>query len=260
MLWLLSKPPYRHAMHSLALNHSCGRSTDDISRTRGAKRVGVAHPPYLTTDCSSVSTAAWSRLTAFGDSTSVLALAVVLAVWLCTQRESRRSGWLLLVTVLVTGGIVAVSKMLYMAWAVHPPGLDFIGLSGHSAMAFLFWPVLGALAAVQWRLPRLVGITAGSVLAAGVAGSRLALCVHTPSEVLLGSLWGAVVAASCLWLTRGAVTTRRRYGRLLLLALIPPLLLTRQFSFPSNRILTYMAEHLAGHAAIYTRPAPRHDR
>lgn len=204
-------------------------------------------------------TDSWWRLSAFGDSTSVLPLAALLVVWLCSRRESRRGAWLLVVAVLVTGGGVAASKVLYMAWGVHPPELDFIGLSGHSAMAFLFWPVLGALTAAQWSVPRWLGITLGVALAAGVAGSRLALRVHTPSEVLLGSVWGAMAAASYLWLTRGTVNIPRLYGRLLLLALVPPLLLARQFSFPSNRILAYTAEQLAGHAAIYTRPALQRD-
>src|SRR6185437_9090286 len=133
--------------------------------------------------------ASWWRLTAFGDSTSILPLAALLAIWLCARRESMRSGWLLTTAVLVDGGVVAASKVMYMAWGVHPPGLDFIGLSGHSAMAFLFWPALG-------------GIAAGGVLAACVATSRLGLGVHSLSEVLLASLWGAVVAAGYLWLTR----------------------------------------------------------
>jgi len=206
-----------------------------------------------------MSSDAWWRLTAFGDSTSILPLAALLAIWLCARPESRRAGWLLVATVLIDGGVVAASKVLYMAWGVHPPGLDFIGLSGHSAMAFLFWPVLGAVVAAQWRLPRWTGIAAGGVLAACVATSRLGLGVHSPSEVLLGSLWGAMVAASYLWLARYTAITRRRYGRLLLLLLIPPLLLARQFSFPSNRILAYTAEQLAGHGAIYTRPALQRD-
>jgi len=207
-----------------------------------------------------VNTEFWWRLTAFGDSAIILPLAALLVVWLCARRKSKRSGWLLVSAVLVDGGVVAASKVLYMAWGVHPPGMNFIGLSGHSAMAFLFWPALGAIVAAQWRrLPRWPGIAAGGVLAACVAASRLGLGVHSPSEVLLGSLWGAVVAASYLWLARDAAITRRRYGRLLLLLLIPPLLLARQFSFPSNRILAYAAEQLAGHGAIYTRPALRHD-
>jgi len=202
---------------------------------------------------------AWWHLTAFGDGTSILPLAALLAIWLCARRESRRSGWLLVTAVLVDGGGVAASKVLYMAWDVHPPGLDFIGLSGHSAMAFLFWPVLGALVAVQWRLPRWSSIAAGAALAASVAASRLALRVHSPSEVLLGSLWGMMVATAYLWLTRVPGYVHRRYGRLLLLVLIPPLLLVRQFSFPSNRILVYTAEQLGGRGAIYTRPALQQD-
>jgi len=206
-----------------------------------------------------VNTEFWWRLTAFGDSAIILPLAALLVVWLCARRESMRSGWLLTTAVLVDGGVVAASKVLYMAWGVHPPGLDFIGLSGHSAMAFLLWPALGAIVAAQWRLPRWLGIAAGGVLAACVATSRLGLGVHSPSEVLLGSLWGAVVAASYLWLARDTAITRRRYGRLLLLLLVPPLLLTRQLSFPSNRILAYTAEGLAGHGTIYTRPALQRD-
>lgn len=195
----------------------------------------------------------WWRLTAFGDSPSLLPMAALLAIWLCFWCESRRSGLLWVVAVLVDGGLVVASKVLYMAWGVHPPGLDFIGLSGHSAMAFLFWSVLGATLAVQCGLPRGLSIAAGAALAVGVAVSRLALHVHSPSEVLLGSLWGALVAAVYLLQTRDTTVTRRRYGWVLLLALLPPLLLARQVDFPSNRILAYTAEHLAGRAAIYTR-------
>lgn len=161
---------------------------------------------------------------------------------------------------LADGGLVIASKVLYMGWGLHPPGLDFIGLSGHSAMAFLFWPVLGAFAAAQSNLPRWSGVAAGAALAVGVAVSRLALRVHSPSEVLLGSLWGALVAAVYLWQTRGLLTapTRHRHGWLLLLALVPSLLLARQLSFPSNRILAYTARQLSGHSVILTRSDLEH--
>lgn len=204
--------------------------------------------------------ATWWRLTAFGDSTVILPMAALLAAWLFARRESQRSGWLWIVMVLADGGMVAASKVLYMAWGVHPAGLDFIGLSGHTAMAFLFWPVLGTLAARQWRLPYGFGAAAGMALAAGVAVSRLGLRVHSPSEVLLGALWGAALAAAFLWQSRNAISVRRRYGWLLLLALLPPLLLARQFSFPSNRILVWTAEQLGGHGVIYTRDGVKHIR
>ena len=197
----------------------------------------------------------WWRLSAFGDSTVLLPVAVLLAVWLCARPASRRAGGLWMAAVLADGGIVIASKVLYMGWGLHPPGLDFIGLSGHSAMAFLFWPVAGAFAAVQSNLPRWSGVAAGAALAIGVAASRLALQVHSPSEVLLGSLWGALIATVYLWRTQSllAAPTQHRHGWLLLLALVPPLLLARPFSFPSNRILAYTAQQLSGHSVIFTR-------
>jgi hypothetical protein len=142
-----------------------------------------------------------------------------------------------------------------MGWGLHPPGWDFIGLSGHSAMAFLFWPVVGAFAAEQSNLPRWPGVAAGAALAVGVAASRLVLQVHSPSEVLLGSLWGALIASLYLWRTRSLLTApvRHRHGWLLLLALVPPLLLARQLGFPSNRILVYTARQLTGHSVVFTR-------
>lgn len=202
----------------------------------------------------------WWRLTAFGDSTVILPMAALLAAWLFARRESRRSGWLWIIAVLADGGMVAASKVLYMAWRVHPAGLDFIGLSGHTAMAFLFWPVLGTLAARQWRLPYGFGAAAGAALATGVAISRLGLRVHSPSEVLLGALLGAALASAFLWQSRDAISVRRRHGWLLVLALLPPLLLARQFSFPSNRILVWTAEQLSGHGVIYTRDGAEHVR
>lgn len=197
----------------------------------------------------------WWRLTAFGDSTVLLPLAALLAVWLCARTASRRAGGLWVVAMLADGGLVIASKVLYMGWGLHPPGWDFIGLSGHSAMAFLFWPVVGAFAATQSNLPRWSGIAAGAALAIGVAASRLVLQVHSPSEVLLGSLWGALVAAVYLWRTRSLLTApaRYRHGWLLLLVLVPPLLLARQLSFPSNWILAYTARQLSGHSVVFTR-------
>ena len=182
-------------------------------------------------------------------------MAALLAVWLFAQHASRRAAWLWLAAVLADGGLIITSKVLYMGWGLHPPGWDFIGLSGHSAMAFLFWPVVGAFAAVQSSLPRWSGVAACAALAVGVAASRLALHVHSPSEVLLGSLWGALIAAAYLWRTRSLLTppARHQHGWLLLLALVPSLLLARPFSFPSNQILAYTARQLSGHSVIFTR-------
>lgn len=196
---------------------------------------------------------AWWRLTAFGDSTVILPMAAAVALLLLARGATRRAGWLWVLAVLVDGGVIVVSKILYMGWGLHPPGLDFTGVSGHSAMSFLFWPVVGALATGRLHAWHWLGVVAGTALAAGVAASRLAVHVHSPSEVLLGSLCGALLATVFLILTRGQLRESVRYGWCVVFLLIPPLLMTPRFDFPSHRILAYTAKGLTGHGDIYTR-------
>lgn len=51
----------------------------------------------------------------------------------------------------LTGTVVALSKILYMGWGLHPEGWSFTGLSGHSALSMLVWPTIGMLLAVSRR-------------------------------------------------------------------------------------------------------------
>ena len=96
--------------------------------------------------------------------------------------------------------MVAISKLAFMVWGVGLPGLDFTGLSGHSAMAALVWPaLLGLLAGRGGRVWRLCGATLGTLLAAAVAWSRVALHAHSASEVVLGFALGAAFALWLLW-------------------------------------------------------------
>ncbi len=174
--------------------------------------------------------------------------ALLIAAWLLMRPVTRRSGWIWLVVVLTDAGAVAASKVLYMGWGLHPPGLDFIGLSGHSALSFLIWPVVGTLAAGCAR----PGLRAGALLALAVAVSRLVLHAHTPSEAVLGGLWGALLAAIFLWLTRWPVAVPAA-GRWIALSLLLPRVAAYGQTFPSNPLLGWVALRLSGHTAIYTR-------
>ncbi|MHB1896684.1 MAG: phosphatase PAP2 family protein [Metallibacterium sp.] len=195
----------------------------------------------------------WWRITALGDSAVLLPIALLLAAWLLLRAGTRATGWWWLGVLCVDVGVVALSKLLYMGWGLHPPGLDFVGLCGHCALSFLIWPVLAALlAAPARRRWRIVAALLGALLALGVTVSRLTLDAHSPSEAVLGTLWGALLAALFLW-------HERRPGRLqqaggwMALGLLLPLLLTYGRAFPSNRILEVIARRVSGHTRIYTR-------
>lgn len=195
----------------------------------------------------------WWYVTALGDSAVLLPCALLIALWLLVWRETRKTGWLWLLAVLVDAGGVALTKVLYMGWGLHPPGLDFIGLSGHSALSFLIWPVVGALAAARARPGwRALGIAAGALLALGVTVSRLVLHAHSPSEALLGGVCGALLAGTFLGLSRWPLAVPAA-GRWIALSLLLPLFVTYGQVFPSNRVLAWVALRLSGHAAIYTR-------
>ena len=95
-------------------------------------------------------------------------------------------------------------------------------------------------------------IAAVALLALAVAVSRLVLHAHTPSEAVLGGLWGALLAAIFLWLTRWPVAAPAE-GRWIALSLLLPLVAAYGQTFPSNPLLGWVALRLSGHRAIYTR-------
>lgn len=198
----------------------------------------------------------WHGLTVLGDGAVLLPCALLLLLWLLAARETRRTGWLWLLAVLITAGGVALSKVLYMGWGLHPPGLDFIGLSGHAALACLFWPVAGALVTSRSRPSlRALMTVLGACLAIVIMVSRIVLHDHSFSEVILGGLWGALLAALFLLLIwrypcEAAVTRKWMTVSVLLLLLV---ILASGRKFPSNRILGWVALRASGHTVIYTR-------
>ncbi len=209
-----------------------------------------------------MSTLAWKILTALGDGALLLPCALMVLIWLLAMPTTRRTGWLWLLAVFADGGVVALTKVLYMGWRLYPPGLDFTGLSGDSAMSFLFWPMMGALMAGQRRPKlRVVTVALGGCLALGITISRVLLHYHSLSEAILGSFWGALLTAVFLTLTwrHPAVAPAIRVGMtvsVLLLAFV-----TYTHGFPSKRLLTWAALRASRHTIVYTRcnPEPQAD-
>lgn len=196
----------------------------------------------------------WHNLTSAGDSAVLLPLIAWISVWLIVPAQTRRDGWRWLLAVAVCGGVVTLSKLLFMAWDVGLPGLDYTGYSGHSALSALVWPSVAALLARRGGLTvQLAAIGVGVVLALGIAVSRIVLKAHSASEVLLGFTLGLTIAG---WLVLARPVAQRASPRAIALLAGVSLLLVLTFYgrvFPSQHYLKQIALTISGREQVFRR-------
>jgi membrane-associated phospholipid phosphatase len=195
----------------------------------------------------------WTSITAFGDSAVLIPCAAIMLLWLCALPDSRRLAWRWAGLFLGVAGLVAGSKLAFMAWGMGIRRLDFIGLSGHSAMAVVVWPALFALtcgsSSRRWRW---LATACGLLLALLIAVSRLMLHVHSVAEVVSGFVVGA--AAVLLFLRRYDERWQLRgRGWLLVISIALVLPFVYGHRFPSERILCLVAQQLSLDHSVYTR-------
>jgi membrane-associated phospholipid phosphatase len=195
----------------------------------------------------------WISITALGDSAVLLPCAAIMLFWLYVSPNTRGLALRWGALFLGVAGLVALSKLAFMAWGWGIRRLDFIGLSGHSAMAALVWPALLALlcgsASRRWRLAAAAG---GLVLALLIAVSRLMLHVHSAAEVVSGFLVGAAAALFFLLHYDGRWYLHGR-GWLLAISVALVLPLVYGHRFPTERILRLVAQDLSLDNMVYTR-------
>ena len=196
----------------------------------------------------------WQALTSAGDSALLLPLIAWISLWLIVPAQTRREGWRWAFAVCACGGGVALSKLLFMAWGVGLPGLDYTGFSGHSAMSMLVWPTMAALltqrASLNWRS---VAVCIAVVLALGIAVSRILLKAHSVSEVILGSSYGILI---CGWfLMRRSAAYQVSARAVALFAGIGLALALACYGrvFPSQHILKQLALDISGRDKVFSR-------
>jgi hypothetical protein len=200
-------------------------------------------------------------ITAMGDSAVLLPMIAWMAIWLWLPPLPRRDAWRWLLAAIACGGCVALSKLLFMAWGIRPPTLDYTGFSGHTALAILVWPSLAALLVRgRPRTQRWTAIGFGWLMGIAVGLSRLALKFHSPSEVWLGALLGAAVV---VWFLRGLASPQAMPGnqsgwRRAVLGCGALLILAVCYGrvFPSQHLLQDVAVWLSGHSDVFKRPEP----
>jgi hypothetical protein len=196
----------------------------------------------------------WHALTYLGDGAVLLPCAGLLFAWLIAAPATRRTAWWWLVAVVLVAGGAALSKLLYMVSGWHPAGWNFIGLSGHAALSFLFFPAAAALVTSRHRTRlRVVAVALGACLAFAVATSSWVLRDHSLAEVVLGALWGALVAATFLTITWRHVTEAPSHGKWAVVCILLLVLVAYRHQFPSTRVLSWIALQVSEQTSIHTR-------
>lgn len=196
----------------------------------------------------------WHALIYLGDGTVLIPCAVLIFVWLIVASPTQRIAWWWLLAALLVSGGVALSKLLYMVSGWHPAGWNFIGLSGHAALSFLLFPAAAALATSRNKHGlRVIAVALGGCLALAIAISSWVLRDHSLAEVVLGSLWGVLVAVGFLvitWRHRAQAPSLRRWMAVSMLLLV---IVAFKHEFPSTRVLSWIALQVSERTAIHTR-------
>jgi len=188
-------------------------------------------------------------ITNLGDSAVMLPCIALITLWLAIPAPTRGMAWRWLLVALGVVLLVTASKLAFMGWRLSLPGLDFTGLSGHSAIAAVVWPALGGLlGGRRSALWQALGVMLGVLVALTVGYSRLVLHAHSISEAVLGLLVGG--GASLVFLYNYRVRwclPERVYVALLSLLLVLPFVYGHRF--PSESMLENIAHQLSGHPA-----------
>lgn len=196
----------------------------------------------------------WHALIYLGDGAVLMPCTALLFAWLIAAPASRRTAWWWLLAVLLVAGGTALSKVLYMATGWHPAGWNFIGLSGHASLSFLFWPSAAALVIGRRRtVLRMVAVALGVGLAFAIATASWVLRDHSLVELVLGALWGALVAAAFLAITWRHVAEAPSVRSWVVVSLMLLVAFAFGHKFPSARVLGWVALQVNGHTVIHTR-------
>lgn len=198
----------------------------------------------------------WLHITSVADTVITLPAAATIAAWLIVGRAWRMALWwcALFVSGLV---IVVATKVAYIGWGIGIETLDLMGMSGHAMRAMAVFPVIFYLA--LQRSPTVVrasGVLLGILLGVLVGASRVALNVHSISEVVSGCALGGAVSVGFIWIVRGLPRPHLNH-RIIVLGLFVLLPASYASPAPTNRWMNAVALYLSGHEMPCNRSVGR---
>ena len=202
----------------------------------------------------------WLEITKFGDVTVTLLVAIAIAAWLFAEGEKRLALWWGLLFLAGTGAVIA-TKMAFIGWGIGIRWLDFAGFSGHAMRTSAVMPVL--LYLILQKTPPLVrtlGVVLGLAFGALVGASRLALHVHSLSEVVAGCVLGGMVSLTFIRLAQDSL--RKHIFKPLRIALSLLVLLPAPYVHPAptQQWLTEITLYVSGHERPFPRNGWKHGR
>jgi len=198
----------------------------------------------------------WMQITSVADTVVTLPAAATIAIWLITGRAWSMALWWAL---LLTSGlaVVAATKIAFIGWGMGISAIDFTGMSGHAMRATAVFPVI--LYLVLQKSPaaaRASGVLLGILLGVLVGVSRIALGVHSVSEVVAGCAVGGAVSLGFIWISRGL--PRPHLNRWIIALGLSALLPTSYASpAPTGQWMSAVALYLSGQDAPYHRSVGR---
>lgn len=211
-----------------------------------------------------VSMVLWHGVTRLGEAQILLPAALLTALWFVWRDRSPRLAAVWLGGIAVAAGLTTASKVAYMGYGVGWAALDYTGVSGHSMFAAAIYPLTGValvsavagLQAVRWER---LGLLAGAALATAVGVSRVAIGVHSWSEVVAGLLLGGAVTLLAAR-TQRAPPARHSLGLPLAVCVWLGSALPYAPPSPTHNWVTQLALAVSGRSQPYTRAdllAPR---
>jgi hypothetical protein len=145
--------------------------------------------------------------------------------------------------------------LAFIGWNIGLPGLNFTGISGHSASAMSVLPVMVFLLVAGLPLPvRIVLIGAAFILIIFIGVSRTVLHAHSESEVVIGLMLGACM--SLYFIAYSDIGERMGKRPIVLLAILLLAGSSGGRPAPTQDWLVRIAVTLSGNQQPYTRTTP----
>ncbi|AVF37408.1 phosphatase PAP2 family protein [Rahnella sikkimica] len=189
----------------------------------------------------------WNLLTYFGDSMLILPTGLTLALFIVWKVKSPATALTWLITLGISGLTVSISKLLFLAWGIGSSTFNFTGFSGHTTMSATLWPVMFWLIGQRFQPDRRkLMVTVGYIIAFMVGISRLALHVHSVSEVVSGFILGSICSGIFLYTQRDCDMRYFTFTPLVFLLILPLSLMSYGKKAPTQQLIEQIASQITG--------------